>query len=167
MLNTKVYRADKTWIASDIIIDMTSHWLNRVGSVIPRGFSRHYILTSIKDVPMSVKEITDKAIAESGDVWKPSPSSIYPMIGKLIDEGLIDQTDDGRYKITTKGLDLIRDLESVHNVLQKQFEAILRVSNTGKFMTLDLLDRIAKVRTALGSNLNKMTEKERNTGSVN
>jgi DNA-binding PadR family transcriptional regulator len=116
---------------------------------------------------MSVKEITDKAIAESGDVWKPSPSSIYPMIGKLIDEGLIDQTDDGRYKITTNGLDLIRDLESVHNVLQKQFEAILRVSNTGKFMTSDLLDRIAKIRTTLGSNLNKMTEKERNTGSVN
>jgi DNA-binding PadR family transcriptional regulator len=37
---------------------------------------------------MSVKEIIDKAIAENGDVWKPSPSSMYPMIGKLIDQGL-------------------------------------------------------------------------------
>jgi hypothetical protein len=51
----------------------------------------------------------------------------------------------------------------VRNVFQKQFEAILRVSNTGRFMTLDLLDRIAKIGTALGSNLDKMTEQERNT----
>jgi predicted transcriptional regulator len=41
------------------------------------------------------------------------------MLGRLIEEGLIDQTDDGRYKITTKGLDMINDLESMHNVFQK------------------------------------------------
>ena len=41
------------------------------------------------------------------------------MLGKLIEEGLIDQMDDGRYKITTKGLDMIKDLESVHNVFKK------------------------------------------------
>jgi predicted transcriptional regulator len=49
---------------------------------------------------------------------------IYPLLGRLIEEGLIDQTDDGRYKITTKGLDMIKDLESVHNVFQKQFEVL-------------------------------------------
>jgi hypothetical protein len=52
--------------ASDITSDMMSNWLDRVGSVIPRGFSRHYALTSIREVPMSGKEIIDKAIAESG-----------------------------------------------------------------------------------------------------
>ncbi|MGA9154589.1 MAG: PadR family transcriptional regulator, partial [Candidatus Nitrosopolaris sp.] len=88
---------------------MMSNWLDRVGSVIPRGFSRHYVLTSIKEVPMSGKEIIDKAIDESGGIWKPSPGLIYPMLGRLIEEGLIDQMDDGRYKITTKGLDMIKD----------------------------------------------------------
>jgi len=58
---------------------------------------------------------------ESGGIWKPLPGLIYPMLGRLIEEGLIDQMDDGRYKITTKGLDMIKDLESVHNVFQKQF----------------------------------------------
>ncbi|MFY9796645.1 MAG: hypothetical protein WAJ93_13240 [Candidatus Nitrosopolaris sp.] len=71
-------------------------------------------------------------------------------------------TSQGRV-LTFQLLHPILDLESVHNVFQKQFEAILRVSNTGRFMTLDLLDRIAKIGTALGSNLDKMTEQERNT----
>ncbi|HXX98916.1 MAG TPA: hypothetical protein VEL11_17625 [Candidatus Bathyarchaeia archaeon] len=34
---------------------------------------RHYVLTSIRGVPMSGKEIIDKAIDESGGIWKPSP----------------------------------------------------------------------------------------------
>ena len=141
---------------------MMSNWLDRVGSVIPRGFSRHYILTSIREVPMSGKEIIDKAISESGGIWKPSPGLIYPLLGRLIEEGLIDQTDDGRYKITMKGLDMIKDLESVHNVFQKQFEVLLRVGSRGRFMTLDLLDRITNIGSALSSNLDKMTEQERN-----
>jgi DNA-binding PadR family transcriptional regulator len=141
---------------------MMSNWLDRVGSVIPRGFSRHYVLTSIREVPMSGKEIIDKAIAESGGIWKPSPGLIYPMLGRLIEEGLIDQTDDGRYKITTKSLDMIKDLESVYNVFQKQFEVLLRVGSISRFMTLDLLDRITNIGSALSSNLDKMTEQERN-----
>jgi DNA-binding PadR family transcriptional regulator len=110
---------------------------------------------------MSGKEIIDKAIDESGGIWKPSPGLIYPMLGRLIEEGLIDQMDDGRYKITTKGLDMIKDLESVHNVFQKQFEVLLRVGNIGRFVTLDLLDRITNIGNALSSNLDKMTEQER------
>jgi DNA-binding PadR family transcriptional regulator len=110
---------------------------------------------------MSGKEIIDKAIAESGGIWKPSPGLIYLLLGRLID-GLIDQTDDGRYKITMKGLDMIKDLESVHNVFQKQFEVLLRVGSRGRFMMLDLLDRITNIGSALSSNLDKMTEQERN-----
>ena len=134
---------------------MMSNWLDRMGSVIPRGFSRHYVLTSIREATMSGKEIIDKAIAESGGIWKPSPGLIYPLLGRLIEEGLIDQTDDGQYKITMKGLDMIKDLESVHNVFQKQFEVLLRVGSRGRFMTLDLLDRITNIGSALTQILTK------------
>lgn len=111
---------------------------------------------------MSGKEIIDKAIAESGGVWKPSPGLIYPMLGRLIEEGLIDQMYDGRYKVMIKGLDMLKDLESVHNIFQKQFEILLRLGSAGRFITLDLLDRISNIGTALSSNLDKMTEQERN-----
>ncbi len=141
---------------------MTSNWLDRVNSVSPRGCSRHYVLTSIKEAPMSGKEIIDKAIAESGGIWKPSPGLIYPMLGRLIEGGLIEEIDDGRYKITTKGLDMIKDLESVQNIFQRQFEVLLRLGSFGRFMTLDLLDRITNIGSSLSSNLDKMTEQERN-----
>jgi DNA-binding PadR family transcriptional regulator len=111
---------------------------------------------------MSGKELIDKAVAEGGGVWKASPGVIYPILGRLIEEGLIDQMDDGRYKIMMKGLEMIKDLESVHNIFQKQFELVIRLGNTGRFITLDLLDRISNIGPALASNFDKMTEQERN-----
>jgi hypothetical protein len=39
---------------------------------------------------------------------------------------------------------------------------LLRVGSRGRFMTLDLLDRITNIGSALSSNLDKMTEQERN-----
>ena len=87
----------------------------------------------------------------NGDEWGPE---------KVLQ--VYDPPDDGRYKITMKGLDMIKDLESVHNVFQKQFEVLLRVGSRGRFMTLDLLDRITNIGSALSSNLDKMTEQERN-----
>ena len=132
-----------------------------MGSVIPRGFSRHYVLVSLRDAPMSGKEIIDKAILQSSGIWKPSPGLIYPMLGRLLDEDLIDQMDDGRYKITIKGIEMIRDIESVQNVFQKQFEVLLRLGSVGRFMAVDMLDRISKIGTALSSNADKMTEHER------
>ena len=34
-----------SYVTSDITSDMISEWLARVGSAIPRGFSRQYILS--------------------------------------------------------------------------------------------------------------------------
>jgi DNA integrity scanning protein DisA with diadenylate cyclase activity len=73
----------------------------------------------------------------------------------------MDQMDDGRYKIMIKGLDMIKDLESVHNIFQKQFEMVLRLGSSGRFITLDLLDRISNIGSALTSNLGRITS-ERN-----
>jgi len=84
------------------------------------------------------------------------------MLGRLLDEGLIEQTDDGRYNITSKGLAMIKDIESVQNVFQKQFEVLLRLGNIGRFVTLDLLDRLSNIGTTLSANIGKMTQQERN-----
>ena len=140
---------------------MLSDWFSRVGSAIPRGFSRHYILGLLKEQPMTGKEIIDKAILQSDGKWRPSPGLIYPMLGRLLEEGLISETDNGRYKITTKGLDMAADIQSVHNILQKQFDVMLRVGNVGKFMALDLIDRVSALGSALSSNLDRMTEQEK------
>src|SRR5438093_12819364 len=73
---------------------MASHWLDRLGSVIPRRFSRHFVLLSLRESPLSGKEIIEKATIQSSGIWKPSPGLIYPMLGRLLDGGLIEEMDD-------------------------------------------------------------------------
>jgi DNA-binding PadR family transcriptional regulator len=140
---------------------MLSDWFSRVGSVIPRGFSRHYILGLLKEQSMTGKEIIDKAILQSDGKWRPSPGLIYPLLGRLLEEGLIDETDNGKYKITGKGLEIAADIDSVHNILQKQLDVMLRVGNIGRFMAKDLIDRVSTIGSTLSSNLDRMTEQER------
>jgi DNA-binding PadR family transcriptional regulator len=111
---------------------------------------------------MTGKEIIDKAILQSDGKWRPSPGLIYPLLGRLLEERLITETDNGRYQITRKGLDIAADIDSVHSILQKQFDVMLRVGNIGRFMAKDLIDRVSTIGSTLSSNLDRMTEDERN-----
>ncbi|MFL6502924.1 MAG: PadR family transcriptional regulator, partial [Nitrososphaera sp.] len=150
------------YVASDIASDMISEWLARVGSAIPRGFSRQYILSLLRDQPMTGKEIIDKAILQSEGKWRPSPGLIYPLLGRLLDEGLVIENNEGRYAITKKGLEITSDLQNFGNMIQKQIDVMLRVGNVGRFVAMDLIDRIATIGSTLSSNLDSMTQEERN-----
>jgi len=151
-----------SYVTSDITSDMISEWLARVGSAIPRGFSRQYILSLLKDRPMTGKEIIDKATLQSEGKWKPSPGLIYPLLGRLLDDGLVMEDKDGRYMITKKGLEITSDLQSFNTMIQKQIDVMLRVGNVGRFVAMDFIDRITAIGTALSSNLDSMTQEERN-----
>jgi len=140
---------------------MLAEWLARVGSAVPRGFSRQYILSLLKDQPMTGKEIIDKATQQSEGKWKPSPGLIYPLLGRLLDENLVMEDKDGRYMITKKGLEITSDLQTFGNMIQKQIDVVLRVGNLGRFVAMDLIDRITTIGTALSSNLDSMTQEER------
>jgi hypothetical protein len=47
-------------------------------------------------------------------------------------------------------------------MIQKQIDVMLRVGNVGRFVAMDLIDRIATIGTTLSSNLDSMTQEERN-----
>lgn len=158
---TEILALNLKYVSSDITSDMLSNWISRVGSSIPRGFSRHYVLNLLKDAPMTGKEIIDRAVLQSDGKWRPSPGLIYPMLGRLLEEELIEEAENGRYRITLKGLDIASDVESINNIIQKQLDVMLRFGNVGKFMALDLIDRASAIGTALSSNLDKMTEQEK------
>ena len=81
---------------------MISEWFQRVGSSVPRGFSRYFILELLKTKSHSGKEIIDYAVEQSNGIWKPSPGLIYPLLGRLLDEGLIEEDSDGKYQLTKK-----------------------------------------------------------------
>ena len=143
-----------------ISLVMISDWFQRVGSSIPRGFSRYYILELLQKKPHTGKEIIDHAIKESGGRWNPSPGLIYPLLGRLLDENLIEETKDGKYKVSQKGKTTLRDLESFNDIVKKQLDTIFRMGNIGKFVAMDVLERITILGNLLSSNIEKMSRTE-------
>ena len=139
---------------------MISEWFQRVGSSIPRGFSRYFILELLKKKERTGKEIIDYAIEQSNGIWKPSPGLIYPLLGRLLDEGLIEETKDGRYKLTKKGIYTAEDVDKINDIVKKQLEVLFRLGNVGRFVALDLLEKISTMGSILSSNLANMTDDE-------
>ena len=143
-----------------ISLVMISEWFQRVGSSIPRGFSRYFILELLKKKERTGKEIIDYAVEQSNGIWKPSPGLIYPLLGRLLDEGLIEETKDGRYKLTRKGSDTAEDVDKINDIVKKQLEVLFRLGNVGRFVALDLLEKISTMGSILSSNLANMTDDE-------
>lgn len=139
---------------------MISDWFQRVGSSIPRGFSRYYILELLKKKPYTGKEIIDNATKESEGAWKPSPGLIYPLLGRLLDDGLIDEAKDGRYQITKKGKATAEDIEKINDAVKKQLEVLFRLGNVGKFVAMDILEKVTAMGSILSSNASNMTRDE-------
>lgn len=139
---------------------MVGEWLQRVGSSIPRGFSRYFILELLTTKPYTGKEIIDAATQQSDGKWKPSPGLIYPLLGRLLDEGLIEESKDGKYQITKKGKDTSDDLQTVNKIIKNQLDVLLRIGNVGRFATMDVLERMNMLGSSLSSNVIKMTKEE-------
>ncbi|MHA7647937.1 PadR family transcriptional regulator [Nitrosopumilus sp. S4] len=139
---------------------MISEWFQRVGSSVPRGFSRYFILELLKNKAHTGKEIIDYAVEQSNGIWKPSPGLIYPLLGRLLDEGLIDETKDGKYQLTKKGAETAQDVDKVNDIVKKQLEVLFRLGNVGRFVAIDLLEKIFTMGSILSSNVTKMTDEE-------
>jgi len=54
-------------------------------------------------------DLIDDIYKMSWGWWKPSPGSVYPLLNKMVEEGVIEKLDDGKYKITEKGIAEIKD----------------------------------------------------------
>lgn len=143
-----------------ISLVMISNWFQRVGSSVPRGFSRYYILKLLKTKPYTGKEIIDHAIEQSEGIWKPSPGLIYPLLGRLLDEELIEETKDGKYQLTKKGKITVEDADKINDIIKKQIDVLFRLSNVGRFAAMDILEKISAMGAILSSNINNMTNEE-------
>ena len=139
---------------------MISEWFQRVGSSVPRGFSRYYILELLKKKPYTGKEIIDTAFKQSEGIWKPSPGLVYPLLGRLLDEGLIEETNSGKYQITRKGKATADDLDAINDIVKKQLDVLFRIGNVGRFAAMDILEKISSMGAFLSSNVSYMTKEE-------
>ncbi|MGI9565809.1 MAG: PadR family transcriptional regulator [Nitrosopumilus sp.] len=139
---------------------MISEWFQRVGSSVPRGFSRYFILELLKTKAHTGKEIIDYAVEQSNGIWKPSPGLIYPLLGRLLDEGLIEETEDGRYQLTQKGSETAQDVDKINDIIKNQLDVLFRLGNVGRFVAMDLLEKVSTIGSILSSNVTSMTNEE-------
>ncbi|MFB5621265.1 MAG: PadR family transcriptional regulator, partial [Nitrosopumilus sp.] len=100
------------------------------------------------------------AVTQSNGIWKPSPGLIYPLLGRLLDEGLIEESKDGKYQLTKKGKDTADDVDKVNDIIKKQLEVLFRLGNVGRFVAIDLLEKISAMGSILSSNFANMTDEE-------
>ena len=107
---------------------------------------------------LTTKEIIGKAIEHSEGRWRPSPGLIYHLLGKLLAEGLINEMDNGRYSVTKKGLDMLTDIESARNILQKQIDILYGIYNAVRLE----IERLANTGPILSPILNKISKRTLN-----
>lgn len=121
----------------------------KVRSSIPRGFTRFYVLHLISEKPMTGKEMMMEAERQSEGEWSPSPGLIYPLLGRLLKDELIEETLEGRFTITAEGIEALSEHAKLQDQLEKQFNLVqklgLSMFTTGKLLAEESIDRITNL----------------------
>jgi DNA-binding PadR family transcriptional regulator len=97
-------------------------------SIIPQGLLKPFILRLLSERPMHGFEIMEEIFHRTSGMWRPGPSSIYPALVQLEEEGYIEpvitqqkeaEAIEGRaekttkrpYRICKKGMEVLKDYE--------------------------------------------------------
>jgi DNA-binding PadR family transcriptional regulator len=131
----------------------------KVKSSIPRGFTRYYVLQLIETKPMTGKEIIEKSEKMSEGAWIPSPGLIYPLLGRLFKDGLIEEEENGKFTITSKGKTALEKHSRVYEQLMKQLDLVMKLGTSmftaGKIFAEESIDRIAALTTMVKSSISR------------
>jgi DNA-binding PadR family transcriptional regulator len=129
-----------------IFRDIGARNMKRVMGVVPRGFTRVYVLRLLKEKPMTGKEIIEESERRSGGEWRPSPGLIYPLLGRLMREGLIEEVEGGRFAITPKGERALERYLPLQDQLWRQMRLVTKLGlsaiTTGKLLAEEALSRL-------------------------
>ena len=80
----------------------------------PRGLLIHYILHKIASKPSHGYEILQEIEDRTKGAWRPGPGSTYPILKKLVQEGMIKADSSARedarriYHITPRGIEQLK-----------------------------------------------------------
>ena len=118
---------------------------------VPRGFTRYYVLHLLSENELTGKEIIDESIERSDGDWTPSPGLIYPLLGRLVRDGLIAELDEGKFSITEDGVKELSKKNDFREELEGQLTLINKLGmslfKAGKLLADEALDRISSVST--------------------
>ncbi len=127
--------------------------MSKVSGKVPRGFTRFYVLHLLTERSMTGKEIIEKAEEQSKGDWTPSPGLIYPLLGRLVRDGLIAETDEGGFTITEKGEEALQQYTNLQRQLERQLDLVndlgMSVYSRGKFVAEEAIGRISDVTSSM------------------
>ena len=89
-----------------------------------------YILHSLAQGPKNGYDLLKELRALTNNKWSPPKSTIYPLLKKMVEEGLLTVDEHGVYKLTDTGyevLKIFRRNENIINELMDNVGLILRI----------------------------------------
>lgn len=157
----------------------------RIG--IPKGLLHYISLKLIEKRPMSGIEITEKI--EDFTNWRPSPGSVYPLLGSLQENGFIEpypNADPGlkQFTITEKGIEELKEIRQhsdhfrsrqksmrkiywiMHrNLTEEVYDSLERLLERIEAVhkTIDSDEKRLKLKNILDKTTNAITQLEENT----
>ncbi len=115
------------------------------------GGLKYIILWLISESPKSGVEIIEEIEKMSLGWWRPSPGSVYPLLAELASEGLLVKGDEGKYRITEKGISYIEDVlpprkpRSIEGILNEIEGYISYLEEMGKDKLIPFRARIEEI----------------------
>ncbi len=64
---------------------------------------RRWVLYIVRDTPKSGAEIMDVMEANLQGWWRPSPGSVYPLLKRMVEEGVLSRSEEDKYSLTSSG----------------------------------------------------------------
>ena len=61
---------------------------------------------------------------------------------------------------TNLGKETAEDVDKINDIVRKQLDVLFRLGNVGKFVAMDILEKISSMGTILSSNFSHMTNEE-------
>ena len=118
---------------------------------VPRGFTRYYVLYLLSENELTGKDIIDESVRRSEGDWTPSPGLIYPLLGRLVRDGMIAELDGGKFTITDLGHKELERKDEFQGELESQLTLVnklgLSMFAAGKFFADEAIDRISSIST--------------------
>src|SRR5437879_13224303 len=100
----------------------------------PKGLLRYYILHKIAQKPNHGYEIIQDIDSKTEGAWRPGAGSLYPILKKLVSEGLIkaepepsEEATRRVYQITPKGVESLAHAKEMFANFQQRFGSLRRL----------------------------------------
>jgi DNA-binding PadR family transcriptional regulator len=120
-----------------------------------KGRLRLMILWLLYQSPRKGIDIIDDIYKMTWGWWRPSPGSVYPLLNKMVEDGVVVKGEEDKYVITQKG---IKELESIFPLNRRSNieDAIEELEGLANFFNEAPREQVIQFKERIMSALNKI-----------